>query len=927
MRKLFGIIFFVFFTYHSFSQIPGTKLIKYIKKSPYGQIFYDLKPTSDNGYIAVGSDSFFNYDKNAILRKQHGNQPWIVKLNNNGNVVWSRVLSVYQTGFNSVVQSSDGGFVAAGYNQETSPPYDTSRFYIAKYSATGTLLWQKLYGGTFEDVAYSIVEKGNTGYMVAGYTESGDGDVIGNHSWGYADVWLMQTDLNGNTVWKKCFGGTHHDTAFAVVQTPDKGFVIVGSSQSSNGDLTGNNGSSDAWIFKIDSVGNLIWQKNFGGSGFDAFRSIAINGDGNFIVTGFTKSITATSNGNKGKADVWVAKISSNGDMMWSKGFGGAEDEMGLSIVLTQDNSFLVSGYTESIDADVTGSNGLSDIWLIKVSNDGNLVWQKCIGTNKNEIAMAVHYNAENDYLVAGVAEPIVPPIDEGDGYVAWLGNTAHIKGNLISTETINKGVFQAIKSGIQYATIPFNNVFKIDVDTGVYNAAYSFPFPYYTVTPSSTNVNLPNYFDTVQVNFTVQAIPGVRDLNIIAFPIDAARPGRSLRYKLIYGNVGTDTVSSGTILFKKDSRLNFVSANPAISSSNGDTLKWNYSNLTPFDTAHITVNFQVPAPPVVNITDTLISVAIVTPGNMTPQDDTVLIRQRVIGSIDPNDKTENFDGTITPEQVLDGNYIHYLIRFQNTGTDTAFDITIRDTLDSKLDWNSFEMVASSHTYQLSIKSQSRLGWVLPDIKLVDSFHNEPASHGYILYRIKPNTSLIVGDTIKNSASIYFDFNPPVKTNTTKTEVNNHFVLTCPSGNVNIVAFQTGDSYQWQVDEGNGFIDVVNSSVYNGSTSNTLTLTAPPTSWYGYKYRCVINSAGDIIYSPVSALKFHLIWNGTINHDWSSPDNWNCGVLPDNYTDVIIPAGVANYPEININASCRSLLLQPTSSLTVKPGFRLDIYH
>jgi uncharacterized repeat protein (TIGR01451 family) len=248
----------------------------------------------------------------------------------------------------------------------------------------------------------------------------------------------------------------------------------------------------------------------------------------------------------------------------------------------------------------------------------------------------------------------------------------------------------------------------------------------------------------------------------------------------LFYKNIGTDTVASGTILFKKDSRLNFVSANPTTSSVNGDTLKWNYTNLLPFDTAlrAITINFQIPPPPTININDTLFSNAIITPvaGDLTPGDDTTALKQIVVGAFDPNDKTENFGGKISLQQMNSGSYINYLIRFQNVGTDTAFNVTIRDTLSSKLNWSSFQTVATSHKYKLKVTDQNRIKWFFENINLVDAGHNEPASHGYVLYKIKSKTDLVLGDTVKNSASIYFDFNLPVKTNTQNTIVSNNII-------------------------------------------------------------------------------------------------------------------------------------------------------
>src|SRR4030095_3277066 len=317
MKKPFGILLFFFLSAYSFAQTPGVKWSKYIQKSIYSQGFYDAKATSDNGYIIVGSDTDFSFNKIQIVKKVWGNQSWIVKLDNNGNTIWNKNIPAgYHSGLTSVVQASDGGFVATGFDQQLSPPYDTSRFQILKYSSSGNLLWQKFYGGSFEDVGYNIIKTGNSGYLLSGYTESNDGNVTGNHTTGVADAWLVKTDTNGDIVWKKCFGGTGGDTAFAAVQTIDKGFVIVGSSNSNNGDLTGNNGLSDAWIFKIDSLGNLQWQRNYGGAGFDAFRGIVVNADGTFTVAGATTSPTATSNGNKGKTDVWVAKISANGDLI-----------------------------------------------------------------------------------------------------------------------------------------------------------------------------------------------------------------------------------------------------------------------------------------------------------------------------------------------------------------------------------------------------------------------------------------------------------------------------------------------------------------------------------------------------------------------------------------------------------------------------------
>ena len=779
MRKVLPVFFLLLISTIVSAQIPGVHWSKYINNS-FGGFFYDIKSTTDNGYIGVGNDSSGGYDRYYILRKFYGAKAWIVKMDSAGNVQWQKSIRGDGSGihYQSVALSFDGGYVAAGLKVRNSPFIDSSNFYIIKYNAAGTIVWEKEYGGTRCESANSIVPTSSGGYAIAGYTSSNDGDVTGNHSPNVSDVWLMKTDASGNIIWKKCFGGSAADTAYAVIQTPDKGFVVAASSASANGNLTGNNGLTDAWLFKTDSLGNLLWQKNFGGTGHDIFKNVLLNADGTYTVTGYTTSVAAVSNGIKGKSDLWVAKVNDAGTVLWSKGFGGAEEEEGLSIISIPDGSYIVSGYTGSNTNDVSGNNGTIDAWMIKVSAIGNLVWQKCVGTIREEIAMGIIYHSENSFTIGGLAQPASYPGDPIDAYLVKLGNAAKFSGVFVGQNPPTGGLVQISKPGGQYATIPTAYGFSMDVDTGAYAGTFTLSNPYYTVTPSTFNVAFPTYFDTLTMAFTIQAIPGRRDININAIPISPARPGFNLTYKLFYKNVGTDIVANGIILFKKDPRINFISASPAVSSTNGDTLKWNYGNFKPFDTASITINLQAQAPPAVNINDTLSSVAIITPvaGDLAPSDDTSFVKQVVIGSYDPNDKSENLAGKITMQQVANSSYINYLIRFQNTGTDTAFHVTVRDTLDTKLDWNSLQMITASHPYHIQINSQNKIAWQFNNIRLPDSNRNEARSHGFIAYRIKSKNNLVIGDTIKNSASIYFDYNLPVQTNRQNTIVSNNII-------------------------------------------------------------------------------------------------------------------------------------------------------
>jgi uncharacterized repeat protein (TIGR01451 family) len=205
-----------------------------------------------------------------------------------------------------------------------------------------------------------------------------------------------------------------------------------------------------------------------------------------------------------------------------------------------------------------------------------------------------------------------------------------------------------------------------------------------------------------------------------------------------------------------------------------------------------------------------------------------VTLKQIVIGSFDPNDKTEANAGIITPAQVTQGDYLNYLIRFQNTGTDTAFNITVRDTLENRLDWNSLQMISASHTYQLAIEDGNKLTWQFNNIKLPYTGIDEPNIHGYIAYRIKPKSTVLVGDTIKNTAGIYFDYNLPIATNTEKTIVFQLFSplpVTLVSFNAALTGSVVNVTWKTSIEENVNHFEVLRST--NGVDFTTIGTVQP----------------------------------------------------------------------------------------------------
>lgn len=304
-----------FLVTYSFAQTPGVKWTKFY--SPWfpndaynTEAFFDAKRMPDGGFILAGSDTGYTYSKESYLKKDPQSRPFLTRTDEDGNVLWSLYSTdVYSFSgfFASVDVSSAGDIIAVGCGSGYMQPV---KCLIAKYDLNGNKVWSKIYGGiTGTSKGFSVQQTSDNGYIVEAVTTSNDGDVSGNHNVGTNDVWLLKLDDSGNVQWKKCFGGSGNDSAYAVIQTPDDGFVVVGSSTSSDGDLTGNNGASDAWIFKVDNSGNLDWQKNICGSADEDFKAIVYNSDTSYTITGFTSSSNVTSNGNYGMRDLWLIKI------------------------------------------------------------------------------------------------------------------------------------------------------------------------------------------------------------------------------------------------------------------------------------------------------------------------------------------------------------------------------------------------------------------------------------------------------------------------------------------------------------------------------------------------------------------------------------------------------------------------------------------
>jgi hypothetical protein len=352
---------------------------------------------------------------------------------------------------NAVVATSDGGIVFAG---ETNSAYgDTGannngkfNLWIVKVDAAGAIQWQKPLGGTKNDKAYSVIETNDLGFIVAGFTSSNDNDVTLNK--GNSDYWIIKFSPSGVVEWQKTYGGSGSEEAYTIQQTEDSGYIIAGVTNSTDGDITNAKGDQDYWIIKLNSSGDLIWQKIFGGTQTDQPSKLLVTKDGGSIITGRTNSIngdvTNTSLGycgwivklnNSGDiewekcfenavmaiqyipnldqyvvigygeglgGDSWVAKIDNSGTVIWQTIYGGSGYELARAVALTTDEGFLTCGVTYSADGDVTNYKGNGDFWLVKFDKSGQLEWEKTFGGSGGDIPYAMTLSASGEIILAG---------------------------------------------------------------------------------------------------------------------------------------------------------------------------------------------------------------------------------------------------------------------------------------------------------------------------------------------------------------------------------------------------------------------------------------------------------------------------------------------------------------------------------------------
>ena len=366
--------------------------------------------TADGNFLLGGySDSNVSGEKSEDSRG--GKDYWIVNVDGNGGIVWQKTYGGSNDDLlTSMLQTSDGGFIIGGTSSsdisgdKTEDSKGQEDYWILKLDPNGNIEWQKTYGGNRSDDLASIVKTDDGGYFVAGRSrsaESGNRTVSRN---GLPDIWALKLDSTGNIVWQKSYGSTDYNfgcSVYGLAKTNDGGFIL------SSDLIIFQSQNIPYWVLKIDAFGNQVWDVTIRGNIADWNPIINATNDGGYIVAGISNSDAVedkTENAINGSLDYWVLKLDETGNIVWQNTIGGDANESLTTVTQTADGGYLVSGNSSSnISGDKTeNSLGESDFWFVKLNSVGIIEWQNTIGGEAREYGGRSIQSTDGDFLTFG---------------------------------------------------------------------------------------------------------------------------------------------------------------------------------------------------------------------------------------------------------------------------------------------------------------------------------------------------------------------------------------------------------------------------------------------------------------------------------------------------------------------------------------------
>ena len=430
IKQIVFALFLIVATTSSISAIDYSAEYNQLWSKQYGDVNIDqlvsVVQTKDGGYVAAGSYEDLSTDIT------YG---WVMKIDKDGNEIWSNHynLTSHFSMLYRVEETSDGGFIVAGvsYFDTASTEYG----WLLRLDANGNEIWSNQYGiATSIEVLVSVKQTSDGGFIAAGYT---DGTLPGNISYGLDDGWVLRVDANGNEIWSNQYGSAGSDRIEGIIITDDNHFVAVGATTGSvtDGTLIG---IEDGWMLKVDSSGNEVWSKQYGSPAVDTFNSIIQTSTGNYLAVGQAGAAIGDNTFSGGVADTWLTEINPSGNEVWTKMYGSSGDDGLVDITSTKTGDYVAVGYTTgdmtitnlsasskmNSKANIGGYDGL----VLKVDSSGNLLWSNQYGTPETDVLEGVIQSADGSYVAVGYTQGSVT---DGTNYGSFDGWILKLEGDL----------------------------------------------------------------------------------------------------------------------------------------------------------------------------------------------------------------------------------------------------------------------------------------------------------------------------------------------------------------------------------------------------------------------------------------------------------------------------------------------------------------
>ena len=361
-----------------------------------------IKATPDGGYILVGDTYSEDLDNTTHLGSA---DILVMKLTEAGDIEWQRKYGGTNLDFGQdIIVTEDNSYILTGFSLSTDLGTENNGFHdfiVMKLTKEGEVEWQNTYGGADYDYGRSIIQTSEGGYILVGSSYSKVQQITS-----FQDILVIKLTNDGEVEWQNYYGGSRTDTGERIYETADGGYIVGGTTSSSDGDVSILRSSSDYWIFKLSKDGDMLWEKTYGGgSGFNRLSDFFKTSDGGYVLAG-----------KHGGKDYWIIKIDNIGNLDWQKSLGGSSEDIPSTVIQTRDQGYVVAGVTQSADGDISTFRGIHDIWLFKLDSRGVLLWEKTYGGSRSDNVESLVQLVDDSYIIAGSSDSLDGDVLENNG-------------------------------------------------------------------------------------------------------------------------------------------------------------------------------------------------------------------------------------------------------------------------------------------------------------------------------------------------------------------------------------------------------------------------------------------------------------------------------------------------------------------------------